>query len=222
MTPDQTRAYIEAAAPEYGIDPAIAFSLAELTSYSPKWSSPTRSGILQLPNQYIDDLAAYQKNPEAQIDAGLMMLAKQKESSPSDFAMLADYTGNPATALKALLRTMKYRNQPITPDELNQTVQELGLDLDPIAEARKAGVRVEEAAPVQQAEQMSQGQPQNLQQMPQQGEQPAPQAPEPDPMDMVVTSTAKEKKRRIDAAFGDNTVDGDIPEDLIAYVKGLI
>lgn len=220
MTPDQTTAYIREKAPAYGVDPSLALSLAELTSYAPKWTGQGRSGILQIPNEYITDIGKYQANPETQIDAGLMLLSQKAQDAPNDFGLLASYTGSPKTALKAYFRAMKYRDQSITPQELEQSVQALGLDLDPMAEARRAGLRVEEKQPEQpQGQQMPQQQQaaQTMQSMQQ------PEAmPEDDPMDLVMVSDPKQKKARIEAAFGSTDKDGDIPEDLIAYVKGLV
>jgi hypothetical protein len=227
MTPAEIRAYIGAQSEAVGVDPALSMGLAELTGYSPKWTDGKRMGILSLPSSHISDVAAYQSNPTAQIDAGLLMLSKDLEQSGNEFAALSQYTGSPKAAFKAYLRAARNRGQAVTEDEIAQSLTALNLDLDPVDEARKAGLALARPQPPQAVEPAPQPAPEPTQAA-------APQAPPtqetelmqheavPDMSESFITSTPRQRANRVKSVFGGTEKDGDIPDDFLAHIKGLI
>jgi hypothetical protein len=220
MTPAQIRDHITTQSEAVGVDPAMALGLAELTGFSPNWTDGKRAGIMSLPKDVIADQAAYQANPKAQIDAGLLALSKNIEEL-GDFAGLVQYTGSPKSALKAYLRTARNRGQAVTEEELAQSIQAIGLDLNPLEEAGKAGLTLAKPQQTQQPEQPEQQPaqaPAQPMQQPMQSEQILP----PEPGQALITSSPSQKKRRIDTVFGCDETDGDIPQDLIAYIKRML
>jgi hypothetical protein len=215
MNPKEIRDYITEQSNAVGIDPALSLGLAELTGFSPKWTDGRSAGIMSLPKDGIADMEAYQANPRAQIDAGLLALSKNLEDTGNEFGALAQYTSNPSRAFKAYLRTARNKGQAVTADEIAQSMQALGLDLDPIDEARKANLPIAQPKPMQapMQEPMQQAMPQQEQQ------------PQVEPLqepESFITSTPKERKDRVEMIFGGNDKDGDVPADLIAYIKGLM
>ena len=217
MNPAEIRQYIGAQSQAIGIDPALSMGLAELTGYSPNWTDGKRAGIMSLPKDVIADQAAYQANPKAQINAGILALSKDV-GELGDFAGLVKYTGSPKSAFKAYLRTARNRGQPVTEGDVSQSLQALGLDLDPVDEARKAGLAL--AQPTEQAVQQQAPAPQQAEPMQQPTQTTTPE--QPDMSEALITSTPKQRASRIKSVFGGTDKDGDVPDDFLAYIKGLM
>jgi hypothetical protein len=203
MTPDKIRLTIANRAKELGVGEGAALGMADLLGFGKKYNQQGRMGIMGVPANVVSDADKFFKDPQAQIDAGMVLLSKAKEQAGSDFGALADYTGSPETAMRAYLRGTKYTGERLGADELTSTFEQLGLKLDPMLEAKKAGIQLAAAKPVEQEAPLTHIQPQEEDSMP-------------------LQSSPEHRKERISSVFGGTKKDAGLSEDLSAYIGSMI
>ena len=240
MTPSEIKQYITKQSEAAGVEPSLSLGLAELSGFSPNWTDGRRAGIMSLNKDYIADYEGYKKDPSAQVDAGVLMLSKSLETNDNnEFAALSDYTQSSKNSLKAFLRTARNRGDQVTEDEVTKSIQALGLNLNAIEEAQKAGlilatpqsepIQEQEATPVVEPTQPQQPILNNQSQQP--IEQPIQQQPLLTPNKLplfeqynepVNESTKEQRQKRVNAVFGGKETSGDVPDDLLLFIKGLV
>lgn len=224
MTPSEITAYIKQQADAVGLDPSLALGVAEMTGFSQNWTDGKRQGILALPNEFVANTESFKANPKAQIDAGIVKLSELGDATGNAYLTLKQYTGGDKAAFKTFMRATKLQGKPITMSSMQQAIDSLGLDMDAAVEAQKAGIVF---APEQQD---IAPQPEPMQDMAQEPMPPEPamqpiqqteQMPDDQYQEPVITSSNKQKTKRIEMVFGDGGGEGDVPDDLLAYIEGL-
>jgi hypothetical protein len=239
MTPSEIKQYITKQSEAAGVEPSLSLGLAELSGFSPNWTDGRRAGIMSLNKDYIADFEGYKKDPSAQVDAGVLMLSKSLEASNNnEFAALTDYTQSSKNSLKAFLRTARNRGDQVTEEEVTKSIQALGLNLNAVEEAQKAGLILAnpKSEPVQSINEPVIAEPTNIEPiLNNQAQQPIPQQPLteqqqlPDELptleqyeEPINQSTKEQRQKRVNAVFGGKETSGDVPEDLLLFIKGLV
>jgi hypothetical protein len=240
MTPSEIKQYITKQSEAAGVEPSLSLGLAELSGFSPNWTDGRRAGIMSLNKDYIADFEGYKKDPSAQVDAGVLMLSKSLEASNNnEFAALTDYTQSSKNSLKAFLRTARNRGDQVTEEEVTKSIQALGLNLNAAEEAQKAGLIIAspKSEPIQSTNEPVIAEPTNIEPiLKNQTQQPIPQQqlteqqqPLPDELpsleqyeEPINQSTKEQRQKRVNAVFGGKETSGDVPEDLLLFIKGLV
>jgi hypothetical protein len=238
MTPSEIKQYITKQSEAAGVEPSLSLGLAELSGFSPNWTDGRRAGIMSLNKDYIADFEGYKKDPSAQVDAGVLMLSKSLEASNNnEFAALTDYTQSSKNSLKAFLRTARNRGDQVTEEEVTKSIQALGLNLNAVEEAQKAGLILAnpKSEPIQSINEPVIAEPTNIEPiLNNQAQQPIqqPLTEQQQPPDELPTleqyeepinqSTKEQRQKRVNAVFGGKETSGDVPEDLLLFIKGLV
>jgi hypothetical protein len=238
MTPSEIKQYITKQSEAAGVEPSLSLGLAELSGFSPNWTDGRRAGIMSLNKDYIADFEGYKKDPSAQVDAGVLMLSKSLEASNNnEFAALTDYTQSSKNSLKAFLRTARNRGDRVSEEEVTKSIQALGLNLNAVEEAQKAGLILAnpKSEPVQSTDETAIEEPPSIEpilnnQTQQPIQQPlTEQQPLPDELpnleqyeEPINQSTKEQRQKRVNAVFGGKETSGDVPEDLLLFIKGLV
>jgi hypothetical protein len=238
MTPSEIKQYITKQSEAAGVEPSLSLGLAELSGFSPNWTDGRRAGIMSLNKDYIADFEGYKKDPSAQVDAGVLMLSKSLEASNNnEFAALTDYTQSSKNSIKAFLRTARNRGDRVSEEEVTKSIQALGLNLNAVEEAQKAGLILAnpKSEPVQSTDEPSIEEPPSIEpilnnQTQQPIQQPlTEQQPLPDELpnleqyeEPINQSTKEQRQKRVNAVFGGKETSGDVPEDLLLFIKGLV
>jgi hypothetical protein len=238
MTPSEIKQYITKQSEAAGVEPSLSLGLAELSGFSPNWTDGRRAGIMSLNKDYIADFEGYKKDPSAQVDAGVLMLSKSLEASNNnEFAALTDYTQSSKNSIKAFLRTARNRGDRVSEEEVTKSIQALGLNLNAVEEAQKAGLILAnpKSEPVQSTDEPAIEEPPSIEpilnnQTQQPIQQPlTEQQPLPDELpnleqyeEPINQSTKEQRQKRVNAVFGGKETSGDVPEDLLLFIKGLV
>jgi hypothetical protein len=195
-----------------GLDPTGPLGYADLLGFGKRYNSKGRVGLLGVPEQAIEDKDKFFSNPMAQIDAGISLMKQVKDQGGNDFDAMLQYTGDPEATVRAMIRGTKYSGQPLTAGMIAQAAQAAGVEIDPIAEARKAGVELAPDEPEQMAPepQMAQA----AQQMPPEQMQ-EPEMPVPE-------STPDQRKSRLQQAFGARGQTSGLSDELNTYLRKMI
>lgn len=205
MNPNKIRSAITEKAQAAGIDPTGPLGYADLLGFGKRYNSAGRMGILGVPAETVDDKEKFFANPMAQIDAGIALMKAAKDQGADDFNAMLQYTADPSTAVRSMIRGTKYSGQPLSPGMIAQAAQAAGAtDIDPDAEAKKAGIQLtpdEQPAP----EQMAAAAP-----MPEEVEEPLPQ------------STDDQRKSRLQQAFGARGKTSGLSDELNTYLGKMI
>jgi hypothetical protein len=216
MTPDKIRHTIAKRARDLGVGEGAALGMADLLGFGKRYNQKGRMGIMGVPAEVVSDADKFFKDPSAQIDAGMVMLSKAKDETGSDFGALAQYTGSPETAMRAYLRGTKYTGEQLSPEELTTSFNQLGLKLNPMVEAQKAGIQLAAKRPMQQDP---------MQQEMMQEMQPAPidhsQALEEE-LPMPMQSSPDQREQRLASVFGGTKTDAGLSPEFSAYIEGLV
>jgi hypothetical protein len=227
MTPKSIKKLIADKSNAIGISEATSLGLADLVGFGKKYNQNNRLGVMATPKNLVGDVDSFLNDPIKQVDSGLYLLNKAKEKTGSDFGALVDYTGDPTMAIRAYLRGTKYSGEKVGANELTQSIEQLGLNLNPQAEAMKAGIKLADDSQIEQPEVVEPAPqpPTNKldQTLPQQ--QSIARTPDELSMDysnMMMTSSKSERQDRVKQAFGDTNKDVGISEDLSAYIGTIV
>jgi hypothetical protein len=208
VNPNKIRSAIAEKSKAAGLDPTGPLGYADLLGFGKRYNSKGRVGLLGVPEQVIEDKDKFFSNPMAQIDAGIALMKQVKDQGGNDFDAMMQYTGDPEATVRAMIRGTKYSGQPLTAGMITQAAQMAGIEIDPIAEAKKAGI---ELAPDEQPEpQMAQA---NQQMAPEQMQEPEIPAPE---------STPDQRKSRLQQAFGARGQTSGLSDELNTYLRKMI
>jgi hypothetical protein len=214
MNPNNIRATIAEKAQAAGLDPSGPLGYADLLGFGKRYNSKGRVGILGVPENVIKDKEGFFSNPMAQIDAGIELMRQEKEKGGNDFSALLGYTQDPAATVRAMIRGAKYSGQPLTPNMIMQAAEAAGVEIDPIEEARKAGVDLQEDPPQEMA------QPEQAPQAMQNAM--APEMMEEQPLEMAPESTEDQRKSRLQQAFGARGKTSGLSDELNTYLRKMI
>lgn len=222
MNPNNIRSTIAEKAQAAGLDPSGPLGYADLLGFGKRYNSKGRVGILGVPEKVIKDKEGFFSNPMAQIDAGIELMRQEKEKGGNDFSALLGYTQDPAATVRAMIRGAKYSGQPLTPNMIMQAAEAAGVEIDPIEEARKAGVDLQEDPPQQMAQpaQLEQVAPQVAPQAAQTAM--APEMMEEQPLEMAPESTEDQRKSRLQQAFGARGKTSGLSDELNTYLRKMI
>jgi hypothetical protein len=217
MNPNNIRATIAEKAQAAGLDPSGPLGYADLLGFGKRYNSKGRVGILGVPEGAVEDKDKFFANPMAQIDAGIELMRQEKEKGGNDFSALLGYTQDPAATVRAMIRGAKYSGQPLTPNMIMQAAEAAGVEIDPIEEARKAGVDLQEDPPQEMA------QPEQAPQAPQAMQNAmAPEMMEEQPLEMAPESTEDQRKSRLQQAFGARGKTSGLSDELNTYLRKMI
>lgn len=208
MNPNKIRAAIAEKSQAAGIDPTGPLGYADLLGFGQRYNSAGRMGVLGVPEEVVDDKNKFFSNPMAQIDAGIALMKSAKDQGASDFDAMLQYTADPSTAVRAMIRGTKYSGQQLTPGLIAQAAQAAGAaDIDPETEAKKAGIQLmPDEQPAAAPQQMALG----VDEMPQETPEEAPQ------------STDDQRKSRLQQAFGARGKTSGLSDELNTYLRKMI
>lgn len=217
MNTNKIRSTIAERAQAAGLDPSGPLGYADLLGFGKRYNSKGRVGLLGVPDGVVDDKEAFFGNPVAQIDAGIELMRQAKEQGGDDFSALMSYTGDPSTTVRSMIRGTKYSGQPLSASMIAQAAQAAGAtDIDPEAEAKKAGIELQPEPQVQE---------------PLQTEMP-PGAPidqgpgmieEPEIIDEPMTqSTEDQRKLRLQQAFGAKGKTSGLSDELNTFLGKIL
>lgn len=208
MNPNKIRAAIAEKSQAAGIDPTGPLGYADLLGFGQRYNSAGRMGVLGVPEEVVDDKNKFFSNPMAQIDAGIALMKSAKDQGASDFDAMLQYTADPSTAVRAMIRGTKYSGQQLTPGLIAQAAQAAGAaDIDPETEAKKAGIQL---MPDEQPAAAPGAMAPAVKQMP---EESLPEAPQ---------STDDQRKSRLQQAFGSRGKTSGLSDELNTYLRKMI
>lgn len=220
MNANKIRTEIADKAQAAGLDPSGPLGYADLLGFGKRYNSRGRVGLLGVPDDVVSDKEAFFGNPTAQIDAGIELMRKAKEQGGDDFSALLSYTGDPSATVRSMIRGTKYSGQPLSAGMIQQAAQMAGVEMDPIEEAKKAGVILQPDAPPQvDAPEMANVQPEQGMDGPgraimqEQAEQ---------PLVMAQESTSEQRKERVRQAFGSKDTTTGLSSELNTYLRKML
>ena len=208
MNPNKIRTAIAEKSQAAGIDPTGPLGYADLLGFGQRYNSAGRMGLLGVPEEVVEDKGKFFSNPMAQIDAGIALMKSAKDQGASDFDTMLQYTADPSTAVRAMIRGTKYSGQQLTPGLIAQAAQAAGAtDIDPETEAKKAGIQLmPDEQPAAAPQEMALG----VDEMPQEIPEEAPQ------------STDDQRKSRLQQAFGSRGKTSGLSDELNTYLRKMI
>jgi len=215
VNPNKIRAVIAEKSRAAGLDPTGPLGYADLLGFGKRYNSRGRVGLLGVPESSVGDKEQFFANPMEQIDTGIALMKQVKDQGGSDFDAMLQYTGDPNATVRAMIRGTKYSGQPLTASLIAQAAQAAGADIDPIAEAKKAGITLE---PEGKPDVMAEAKTMPEQQMAQQNMQQIPEEPEIE----TPQSTEEQRKSRLQQAFGSRGETSGLSSELNTYLRKMI